>query len=117
MEPNENWHYRGLHIAIVDPRTGKPTFAKVFDTYQTCYEFDKFIARDDIPDDNIIIAACKDECVTCLSEAAKLWFERMGSLEIRNLKYREPFVFMAKYRGGMAGEKMEYHLVESVSIT
>ncbi len=35
MMPNENGHYRGLHIAIINPYTGKVEVARVFDTYKS----------------------------------------------------------------------------------
>ena len=34
VEKNENNHFRGLHIVIVDPINGEVQTAKVYDTYE-----------------------------------------------------------------------------------
>ena len=47
-----------------------------------------------------MVAACKDDCVTNLSENAKKWFADLGSQEIYNLEYRQSFVFI-----GITGQK------------
>ena len=87
MDYNENFHYRGLHIVILDPRNGSPTEAHVFDTNETSKEFDAFIEKG-VPEGHIVIAACKDDCVKEMSQKGKDWFEAMGSKEIEFLKYR-----------------------------
>ena len=66
MEENEEGHYRGLHIVIINPKTGIVENAKVFDTYKSSDEFDDFISSG-IPYGYIIVAACKDECSRRLS--------------------------------------------------
>ena len=43
MTQNENGHYRGLHIAIINPNNGRIHQARVFDTYKTSDAFDNFI--------------------------------------------------------------------------
>ena len=35
FNPNENGHYRGLHIAIIDLIDGNIDFSKVFDTFKS----------------------------------------------------------------------------------
>ena len=67
MEKNESNTLRGLHIVVLHPNTGKVVTAKVFDTYAYAELFDDFVTKK-IPDDHIIIAACKDDCVTKMSE-------------------------------------------------
>ena len=53
-----------------------------------------------------MVAACNDDASQNLSEEAKAWFESMGSEEIRNLKFRESFVFIGfSKRTGQANEK------------
>ena len=47
-----------------------------------------------IPEGYIVIAACKDECVTKMSIKTKLWFGSMGSSLIWELGYREGFTFI-----------------------
>ena len=58
---------RGLHIVVINPANGKTRFTRVFDTYKSSDELDKFITLNAIPLGYIIIAACKDDCVTNLS--------------------------------------------------
>ena len=78
MDPNENDNYRGLHIVVIGKESGNILRAKVFDTYSTCDRFDRF-TKTKIPSGHIVLAACKDECTTKLSQKAKKWFEAMGS--------------------------------------
>ena len=66
---------------------GKVEFAKVFDTYKTSVEFDHFLDRE-IPDGQIVVVACKDDCIQAMSDKGKNWFEKMGSKAITTLKYR-----------------------------
>ena len=40
------------------------------------------------------MAACKDDCVTKLSEKGKKWFQSMGSKEIAHLEYHQGFAFI-----------------------
>ena len=84
---NESGHFRGLHIVVINPDDGKVFFAKCFDTYKTCKGFDRFILYG-APPGFIVIAACKDDCVTFLSQDAKKWFGIMGSSAIYELSYR-----------------------------
>lgn len=78
---------------VIHPETGKVVLAKAFDTYTTSDAFEDFIAHD-IPDDYIIVAACKDDCANRLSYNVQTFFGQMGSQEIWQLKYRESFVFI-----------------------
>ena len=66
---NESGHYRGLHIVLVNPLNGNVEWARVFDTYKDDKAFDEFTKM--VPDGTIVIAACKDDCVTQLSEEGK----------------------------------------------
>ena len=77
--------------------------AKVFDTYKTSDAFDEFISKA-LPEGRIIAAACKDECVSKLSQKGKQWFANMGSKEIWNLGYREAFSFTGISGGKLANE-------------
>ena len=40
MQKNENGHYRGLHIAVINPENGEIVLAQVFDTYETSEKLD-----------------------------------------------------------------------------
>lgn len=101
MERNENNHDRGLHIVVINQTDGMVETAQVFDTYKTSVTFDAFISGA-IPQGRIVVAACKDECITQLSDAGKTWFEEMGSTEIRKLEYRQGFAFI-----GIMGQNQE----------
>ena len=49
VKPNNNNHYRGLHIVVINKSNCTVVFSRVFDTYLTCQgfkEFDEFIKFD-----------------------------------------------------------------------
>ena len=81
---------------------------------------DKCIDQGDIPDGHIVVAACKDDCVTKLSEKGKLWFENMGSKDILKLKYRCGFAFIGIFGGKSSKKPIEIvskSKVDSVTIS
>ena len=41
MQRNENGHFRGLHVCIIDCLTGEVVLARVFDTHKTSEEFNE----------------------------------------------------------------------------
>ena len=98
-ESNECAHYRGLHIVVVDQKTAKVRSAQAFDTYSTSLWLDDFVSKSGgIRPGNIVIAACKDECTTKLSEVGIKWFEeKMGSKELRKLGYRCGFALIGVF--------------------
>ena len=102
-------------MVVINPFNGKTEYAKVFDTFKSGYDFDKFIDKG-IPDGYVIAAACKDECRTNLSMKAKVWFAKMGSEEIMNLKYREGFAFVGIMGREYSKEKVPPGLAETASI-
>ena len=55
---------------IINPSDGQAVQAQVFDTYKSCSSIDWFVNKY-FPDDYIVVAACKDECVSKLSWGAK----------------------------------------------
>lgn len=99
LERNVNNHYRGLHIVVINPKNGYITVARVFDTYWSSKEIDKFI-QNGVPEGNIVLAACMDECVKNLSHLAKKWFASMGARSIWDLEYRQAYAFC-----GISGKK------------
>lgn len=104
-------------MVIINPMNGFVKMAKAFDTHASSNEFDQFI-KEEIPDGDIIVAACKDECIGHLSINAKFWFSNMGSHEIWKLGYRKGFVFIGKsgsYTG--ANEKRGFWANEHVSVS
>ena len=66
VEFNHNGHLRGLHIVIMDPENGSIAVAQCFDTYKTSIYLEELIDKD-VPNGYIVIAACKDDCVTQMS--------------------------------------------------
>ena len=43
VDKNPSGHYRGLHMVIINPFTGKVEFTQVFDTYKSSTEINEFI--------------------------------------------------------------------------
>ena len=43
VAPNEDGHYRGLHVVVLHPNTGKIETARVFDATISSEAFDTFI--------------------------------------------------------------------------
>lgn len=114
---NESNHYRGLHVAIIEPASGQVEVAQVFDTYDSPDKFDEFIATHELQDGFIVVVACMDDCVTKLSQKAKDWFESLGSREIWNLEKKHGFAFIAVKGRGEANEKRAREEGEKVSVT
>ena len=89
MPKNENDHFRGLHIAIINQHTGAIIDTKVFDTYSSQLEFNSYISRGEyVKEGNIVAVACKDDCTKKLVRLGHMWFEYMGSEEISKLQFR-----------------------------
>ena len=90
----------------------------IFDTYKTSEPFEVFLGCQGIPEHFIVVAACKDECVTSLSDDIKDWFAKIGSKEIDKLEYRQGFVFIgSNMKGKGCMEKRATTLEEMVSVT
>ena len=79
-ETNENGHFRGLHIVLINPLSGKVELSKVFDTYSSPGGFEYFIQGNVIPLSYIVVAACQDDCSARLSPDSKSFFQQLGSL-------------------------------------
>ena len=94
FQKNGKGHDRGVHIVIINPSSGKVQYAVVFDTYEGSEEFDDFVSNR-IPTGYIVIAACKDDCMTKLSPKGKQFFIDLGSQEIEKLSYRCSFALIA----------------------
>ena len=93
VESNEHNHSRGLHIVIINAETGKVEMAKAFDTYKTSAALEASIAKG-VTAGRIVVAACKDDCVTRLSWEVRRWFGGMGSEEIWDLEVRHGWAFI-----------------------
>lgn len=70
MQLNSSNHKRGLHVVVINPADGEVEYAQVFDTYKSSEELDAFISEG-VPKNYIVVAACKDDCFTMLSQTAK----------------------------------------------
>ena len=88
----------------MNPKNGQVISACVFDTYTKSSRFDSFVDKP-IPEGCVVVAACKDECNTNISQKGKHWFSKMGSKEIWELGYREGYVFIGVAGGNEANEK------------
>ena len=70
-----------------------------------------------IPQGHIVVAACKDGCISNMSRTCYEWFKSMGSRSIKKLKFRMGFAFI-----GISGEyskvkeKRAKHRNKSVSV-
>ena len=116
MSPNKSYHFRGLHIVIINKRTGNVELARVFDTYKKGDSFDEFINRE-IPEGLIVVAACKDDMATNLSHEGRKWFGDMGSKEIWTLSYRRGFAFIGISGRTDCKEKRAHTKQEKVEVT
>ena len=48
IQKNENNHYRGFHIVIMNAETGQIVHKRVFDTYKSSDSFEAFLALQDL---------------------------------------------------------------------
>lgn len=86
---------RGINIAVVNHETMKVTETQSFDMYQGDYSGPMIEFINKVPNGNIIFVASFDDAATKLTDAAKKVFEDLGSKEIRNVKFRSQWVFLA----------------------
>lgn len=88
LYPNENRHFRGIHIVVIHPHTGAVAWSAAFDTYVQWKGLDYFCQHSSIPNDYIIVCACKDEASTNISQFSKQWFQKLGSENFCKLYFR-----------------------------
>ena len=119
LRNNSSGHDRGLHLVVIDQKTGEVTAAQVFDTYQSSDAIEKFISSDGVPQGSIVVAACKDDFQRALSANCTQFFEeKMNSREISKVQYRHGYVFMGILGGaGAVSEKRAQNPSEKVTIT
>lgn len=103
-------------MVVINPANGKVSSAKIFDTYESSDRFDDFITNY-VPANYIVVAACKDDCVTNLSQKGKQWFAQMGSNEIWKLGYRQAFAFIGIGSGRGVNERRAVQEADEVSVT
>ena len=88
----------------------------MFDTYKSGTVFDDFVGKG-LPYGQVVVAACKDDCVTNMSDLGKKFFSAMGSKEIFNLQYRQGWSFIGITGRKESNEKRATKLVPQVSCT
>lgn len=77
---------RGLHIVIINPKTGKIHGTYVFDTYLSSKHLDNFIKGNNVPYGFIVVAACQDDFSKNMSIDGIMWFkDNLGSAEIEKI--------------------------------
>ncbi|XP_073440804.1 protein FAM3B isoform X2 [Dendrobates tinctorius] len=86
---------RGINIVVVSRQTMKLTDSKTFDMYEGDFSGPMVEFINKIPSGSIIFVASHDDAVYKLTEPGKKVFEDLGSKEIRNLKFRSQWVFLA----------------------
>lgn len=90
----------------------------VFDTYKSSKEFERLIEKFDFPKGFVVAAACKDDCMTQLSDKCKQWFGDMGSKDVWELEYQCAFAFVGLIgKKEEASEKSSTELTQQVSVT
>ncbi|KAG8591054.1 hypothetical protein GDO81_007036 [Engystomops pustulosus] len=97
---------RGINIAVVNRATMKVTDTKTFDMYEGDHSGEMVDFLNKIPNGSIILVASFDDAKTKLSKAAEDVFEALGSKEIRKLKFRSGWVFLA-IKGGKVPDNIE----------
>ena len=105
FKANDKGTYRGMHVCILNGKTGNVMWSEIFDTYHSSDAFEYFCSCELVEEGQIVIAACRDDAAKNLSNSVRQWFKDMGSKEIFNLKYRESFVFIGQYGRTQAYEK------------
>ena len=68
LRKNSSGHYRGVHIILINPISGKVEFAKVFDTYKSSIALNNFIESKMIKEGTVVVVSCKDDCYKNFSD-------------------------------------------------
>lgn len=86
---------RGINIAIVNYVTGEVIATQYFDMYEgdNSGSMTKFIQ--DAPEKSLLFMATHDDGGSRLKQEARGAIEALGSKEIRNVKFRSSWVFLA----------------------
>ncbi|XP_064561765.1 protein FAM3B isoform X1 [Zonotrichia leucophrys gambelii] len=92
----DNYEVRsGINIAIVNYKTGKLISTKFFEMWGRDHsgEMMDFIRK--APEGTLLLMATHDDGSTRLKDDAKKIVEELGSREIKNIKFRSSWVFIA----------------------
>ncbi|XP_053311711.1 protein FAM3B [Spea bombifrons] len=97
---------RGINIVAVNHETWKPIDIKTFDMYEGDYSPAMIDFIKNIPGGSLLMISSHDDASTKLSEDAKKLFESLGSREVRNIKFRSAWTFLAA-KGAQLPENLE----------
>ncbi|XP_014793461.1 PREDICTED: protein FAM3B [Calidris pugnax] len=86
---------RGINIAIVNYKTGKLTSAKYFDMWQGDHSGELMNFIKNAPEGSLLLMVTHDDGSTRLKDDAKKLVEELGSKQIRNMKFRSSWAFIA----------------------
>ncbi|KAM4700583.1 protein FAM3B isoform 2-T2 [Discoglossus pictus] len=86
---------RGLNIAVINHDTWKVLEVKAFDMYEGGFSGPMIEFLNKIPKGAVVMITSHDDPYTKLTEEAKKALEELGSKEVRNLKFRSAWVFLA----------------------
>ncbi|XP_033002949.1 protein FAM3B [Lacerta agilis] len=86
---------RGINVAIVDYNTGKLLNAKSFDMWQGAFSAPLADFVQKAPQKSLLLMVTYDDGSSRLMEDAKKAIADLGSKEIRNLKFRSSWAFIA----------------------
>ncbi|KAJ7320588.1 hypothetical protein JRQ81_020099 [Phrynocephalus forsythii] len=86
---------RGINIAIVDYNTGNVVDTKTFDMWEGDFSGSMTGFIKNAPQKSLILMVTHDDGSTKLKEDGKKTISELGSQEIRNLRFRSSWVFIA----------------------
>ncbi|KAI8324254.1 phosphorylase kinase alphabeta [Martensiomyces pterosporus] len=97
---------RGLNVVAIDPVGRKIVDLLTFDTSASRRESDQ-LARfiDGVSETSIVLIAVQGDCAECLTPAARSAMEALGSLKIRDVRYRDSWC--------MVGHKLSCDLADT----
>ncbi|XP_074839518.1 protein FAM3B [Carettochelys insculpta] len=86
---------RGINIAIVNYETGKVAATQFFDMWEGEFSGPMTAFIKNAPQKSLLLMVTHDDGSTRLKEDAKNAIAELGSKEIRNLRFRSSWVFLA----------------------
>ncbi|XP_031956974.1 protein FAM3B isoform X1 [Corvus moneduloides] len=85
----------GINIAIVNYKTGKAISTKFFEMWTGDHSSEMTDFVRNAPEGTLLLMATHDDGSTKLKDDAKNLVEELGSTEIKNIKFRSSWVFIA----------------------
>jgi len=97
---------RGINLVIWSSK-GDIIWAGAFDTWESSFESELLQDQlDNAPEGSVVAAAIKDEGTVQLGLKARKSFERLGSKQVMDLKYRSGWAFIGR-KSGTKGELLD----------